>query len=162
MVPVRVATICRMFGKSGREREWERANCWRMAPNCQCKLSIACSTDICCTEGASGPLWAGARCGNADLGPPTITGCGAAVDGLQIVRLAHHAIVEQRKLLAGGQLAAARVARKARQMEDQVAGATHPIGWGNAAAAFRALGTEVPVLVGWLEGMTQLRVSDVL
>lgn len=78
------------------------------------------------------------------------------------MRLAHHAIVEQRKLLTGGQLAAARVARKARQMEDQVAGATHPIGGVNAAAAFRALGTEVPVLVRWLEGMTQLRVSDVL
>lgn len=80
---------------------------------------------------------------NADLGPPTITGCCSAVDGFQIVRFAKHSIVEQRELLAGGQLAAARVARKARQMEDQLAGASHPVRGGDAAAAFRAFCTKV-------------------
>lgn len=64
---------------------------------------------------------------NADLGPPTVTGCCGTVDRLQIVRLAQHPIVEQRKLLTGGQLTAAHVARKAGQMEDQLAGTSHPI-----------------------------------
>lgn len=80
---------------------------------------------------------------NADLRPPTITGCGAAVNGLQIVRLAHHAVVEQSELLAGRQLAAARVARKAGQMEDQLACPPHPVGGGDAATTLGAFGAEV-------------------
>lgn len=53
--------------------------------------------------------------------------------------------VDQRKLFARRQLAAARVARKARQMKDEFAGASHPIGGSDTAAAFRALGAKVSV-----------------
>lgn len=106
-------------------------------------MGLICTPFGQCSVGALRPQCT--RRDNADLGPPTITGCCAAVNGLQIVRLAQHPIVEQRKLLAGGQLTAARVAREARQMEDQLAGASHPIGRGYAAAALRAFRTEVSV-----------------
>lgn len=80
---------------------------------------------------------------NADLGPPTVTRCCGTVDRLQIVRLAQHPIIQQRKLLTGGQLTAAHVAREAGQMEDQLAGTTHPIRRRYAAAAFRTFGAKV-------------------
>lgn len=76
---------------------------------------------------------------------PTITGCCATFDRFQIVRFAQDPFVEQRKLFAGWQLAAACVARKTGQVKDQLTCTSYPIRCRYATAAFRALGTKVSV-----------------
>lgn len=60
------------------------------------------------------------------------------------MRLAEHAVLVQRELLAGAELAAARVAREARQVVDLLARLAHPVRRRDAAAALGALGTEAP------------------
>lgn len=60
--------------------------------------------------------------------------------------LAEHTVIHERKLFAGGQLTAALIAGKARQMEYQVAGSSHPVRGGDAATAFRALGAEISAI----------------
>lgn len=61
--------------------------------------------------------------------------------------LAEHTVIHERKLFAGGQLASTLIAGKARQMEDQIARSSHPVGGGDAATAFRALGAEISAII---------------
>lgn len=60
--------------------------------------------------------------------------------------LAEHTVIHEGKLFAGGQLPAALIAGKARQMEDQIPCSSHPVGGGDAATAFRAFGAEISAI----------------
>ena len=60
------------------------------------------------------------------------------------MRLAEHAVLMQRELLARAELAAARIAREARQVVDLLARLAHPVRRRDATAALGALGAETP------------------
>jgi len=60
------------------------------------------------------------------------------------VRFAEHPAVVQRKLLAGGQLPLAGVARKTGQVVDVLTRFAHPVRRGDGSAALSALGAETP------------------
>jgi len=64
------------------------------------------------------------------------------LDHVQIMGLAEQPGVQERKLLARGQLAGTRVAGEAGQMIDPFPGPSHPVAGAHAASAFRALGAE--------------------
>lgn len=71
--------------------------------------------------------------------------------------LAHHLIVDQGELFAGRELPAASVARKAGQMEHEIARLPHPVGGGNRAAALGAFGAKHSV---WGEGNNEGKIKD--
>lgn len=72
----------------------------------------------------------------------TIGGNTPPIEGLQVVWLAQHAVVVQCELLPGAQLAAARLAREARQVVNLRARPPHPVRARDAPAALGALGAE--------------------
>lgn len=68
------------------------------------------------------------------------------------MRLAEHPVLMECELLASGQLAAARVAREARQVVNLLARLPHPVGGRDPPAALRALGAEAPAETGVGQG----------
>lgn len=73
------------------------------------------------------------------MSPITVRRGRAAVQRLEIVRLAQHPVLVQGEFLPGGQLAVAGGTGEARQMVDVVARLPHPIAGRDAAGAHRTL-----------------------